>query len=163
MEAKSMKTRYLLIVSLFISALAFGSVLYTIALGKVNPPEQPSSKAILVYDADFQATINQYTYITSFDTEDYTFVYIMPKVSGTLSGLTIQVYPFENNLGVQVFPGLAGPPYVDLNTYDTNRPDYGAGRYGYNIYGQTFDLYLYVGGGNFDGHLTISVYLTDQS
>ena len=158
-----LKTRYLLILSLIISAIAFGSILYTVALGKVNPPEESSThKLVLVMDYqyfDVASSVNQYHELASFDTEGYKYAYVMVKAEGSWQlNSNIQIWVFNNAFGIQTLGGQFG-----LNTNDPNRSDYGSNEQRFEINAPLMDLELQVYNSNvgFDGYLTIAVYLSN--
>ena len=152
---------YLIVAITIIFALALSLGFSNVVTAKVS--EQLPSKAIQVYDADIVAPDVQFLYLTSFETEGYTHVYIMAKATGSFAGIYyLRVYAYENNLGVRVLPEPSGEPFIALNG-DESRPDYGTGvSPKWEIYGQSIDLYIKASGDLgiiFSGHLTITVYL----
>ena len=157
------KRIHLILISVVIVSLVFGSLFLTVAIGKV-PQEQPSSKLILVLDDEpvtVATSTTTYHYLASFDPEGYKYAYVMVEGTGDWQlNSNIIIWIFDNAFDIQTIP--AGGT-VNLNTNDVTRPDWGTGKAKYEVHSPQIDLYLQVYNSDvgFDGAITIAVHLSN--
>lgn len=160
------KRTHILIISLALVSLIFGSLLYTnIAVGKV-PQDQPTSKLISVLDhvyfENLPSSVETYHELGSFDTEGYKYAYVMVQVEGTFQyGANIMIFVFDNAFGVQTL--VSGHIQVITYNQELNRPNWGTGSAKKEIHSPTMDLYLqmYNSDVGFDGFISIAVHLSN--
>lgn len=180
------KKRYLVVLSLAIASILFGSLYNVTFGGKPTPPPNQvevtnfpldeegnlrttvvqSSKIMLVYNQSLKlgSDVNRFTYLTTFNTSGFKYAYIMAKAQGTWSvGANIHIWFFDNNFGIQTLPYGIG--YIQLDTgSETYKPSWGTGISSrYEVHSTTCDLYFqfYNSPATFDALLTIVVYLSN--
>jgi len=169
------------IVALAIALVFLGGLFYTVAIAEqgkkplevdvINLPidEQGNLRTVVVRSSKIMVVFNQslrvapnlrsLTYLTSFNTSGFRFVYIMAKAKGSWQeGANFYIYAYDNNYGVQTYLAQLR---IDT-TAGTWYPSWGTGSAKAEIHSTKIDLYMHFYNSNvdFEGVLTIVVFLT---
>lgn len=181
------KKRYMILSFVLVSVL-FGSLFYVSITSAGKPVPQPDQVEIINFPLDEEgnlrtstvqtseimlvfnetitvpSSVNEYTYITSFNTSGFRYAYIMAKgaQASFQEGANVYIHIFENNFGMQTIPYGVGDITLETGS-DTSKPSWGTGtKWTYELHSTSTDLYLKVYNSNigFDGLLTIAVFLT---
>jgi hypothetical protein len=121
-----------------------------------------TSQIVLVFNNSLSvpSDIQTYHYLTSFNTSEFKYGYIMAKAQGTWQdNANVHILPYRNSFGIQT-----AISYMSVKTWDSATPDYGAGHLGpLGFYSTSVDLYLQVYNSDvgFSGLLTIAVHLSN--
>ncbi len=126
----------------------------------VQTSAEPEIRVVFNETLTYGGGLYEVTYLTSFNTSGFKYVSIMAKaeVGSFVQGATFQIYVYDNNFGVQTYMAL-----INMETgSETFLPHWGTGTIGeYKVHSTQIDLYMHIYHSDFDGLLTILVYLTN--